>query len=578
MINKEIGVSPGIAIGRAYVQPSSEWDIPERELEEADLSEEIDKLISGIRNSKIELESIRSDIRELIGEEEAGIFNAHLALLEDPIFLNEVREIMKLRAIGADQAVQEATDKFASMFELLDDDYMKERADDIRDVGNRLLKHLLGSESEPDLPVEMPYILVAKEVTPSRFVNLGPGNLLGIATVMGGKTSHTAIMARAMGIPMISGIDGRLQRTIQTGDLLIVDGKEGRLLVNPSGSTVEEYQRRKEEQQEERDSLQRIASCPPVTKDGRRLEILANISSLNELERSIQEGIPGVGLFRTEFLFMDRSSVPGEEEQYLIYKEAVEKHRGNPLVFRALDIGGDKAISYIALPEEDNPSLGLRAVRILLARKDLFRIQLRAILRAGAYGPIRLLLPMVGSLDELREAKAVIQQVKHELHSEGAAYLEEIPVGIMIEVPSAAILADALAEEVDFFSIGTNDLVQYVLAVDRMNEAVAPLYEPFHPAVLRLIRNTAQAAEQAGIPVGVCGEMAGDPLALPLWLGLGIREISMSVQSCLPVKKALLESRAERCQELLDEVYRCKTADEAKRVLAQAWEDTGPNR
>ncbi len=541
---------------------------------DADLTEELDKLIAGIRSSKSELESIRSDIRELIGEDEAGIFNAHLAILEDPIFQNEVREIMRLRSIGAELAVQEATDKFASMFDLLDDDYMKERADDIRDVGNRLLKHLLGESEEVEsaIPLEAPYILVAKEVTPSGFVKLGPSNLLGIVTVMGGRTSHTAIMARAMGIPMVSGLDSKLQRSIQTGDLLIVDGDAERVWVNPDSSIVEEYQHRKEELEKERHSLQGIVSFPPVTKDGRRLEILANISSLNELDRSIQEGIPGVGLFRTEFLFMDRSAVPSEEEQYRIYREAVVRHGGNPLVFRALDIGGDKAISYIALPEEDNPSLGLRAVRILLARKDLFRIQLRAILRAGAHGPIRLLLPMVGSLDELREARDVIEEVKQELHEEQIPFDGDIPVGIMIEVPAAALLADLLAQEVDFFSIGTNDLVQYVLAVDRMNEAVAPLYEPYHPAVLRLIRNTAQAASDAGIPVGVCGEMAGDPLALPIWLGLGIREISMSVQSCLPVKKALLDCVAARCEEVLTDALRCKTAAEVRQKLSLAWE------
>jgi phosphotransferase system enzyme I (PtsI) len=329
---------------------------------------------------------------------------------------------------------------------------------------------------------------------------------------------------------------------------------------------------------DERDALQNLANVPSLSKDGRKLEIRANISSLKELDRSIEQQIPGVGLFRTEFIFMDRLSFPSEEEQFAIYREAVIKLKGNPLVMRALDIGGDKAISYFALPKEENPSLGLRAVRILLGRQDLFRTQLRAIFRASEYGPVRILLPMISSLEELRAAKSIIAEVRQELEQEGIPLKPHIPVGIMIEVPAAAILADLLAREVDFFSIGTNDLVQYVLAVDRMNESVAELYDAYHPAVMRMIRSAAEAARQAGIPVSVCGEMAGDPLAVPLWLGMGITEISMSVQSYLPIKQCLLATAATDSEALVAKVLSCATGDEVRQLLYNARSDSAASR
>lgn len=575
-MDKGIGASPGIAIGRAYVLPAFTREIPQHQQEErADFSFEWDKLAISIKLSKTELESIKNDIRELIGEEESHIFNAHLAILEDPVFLNEVRSIMQTQNCGAEHAVKEAIDNFSTMFDLLDDEYMKERAEDIKDVGNRLLKHLLGEEGDlPTTPMETPYILVAKELAPSAFIQLNAGDVLGVVTMLGGKTSHTSIMARAMGLPMVIGMEGKLTRPIQTGDILIVDGDTGQVLVNPRNSVIECYQNLKAKLKDEQDALQNLANVPALSKDGHRLEIRANISSLKELDRSIEQQIPGVGLFRTEFIFMDRLSVPSEEEQFAIYREAVIKLKGNPLVMRALDIGGDKAISYFALPKEENPSLGLRAVRILLGRQDLFRTQLRAIFRASEYGPVRILLPMISSLEELRAAKKIIAEVREELEQEGVALTPHIPVGIMIEVPAAAILADLLAREVDFFSIGTNDLVQYVLAVDRMNESVAELYDAYHPAVMRMIRCAAEAARQAGIPVSVCGEMAGDPLAVPLWLGLGITEISMSVQSYLPIKQCLLATAAADSKALTAQVLSCATGDEVRQLLQGARRDS----
>jgi phosphoenolpyruvate-protein phosphotransferase (PTS system enzyme I) len=565
---KGVGASPGIAIGRAFVMPDWEFELPETLEEVADIAREFEKLYQGITVSKSELQLIKRDISDVIGEEESHIFDAHLALLEDPLFMTEVKNLMQRQYKAAEVAVKETIEKFAAMFELLDDAYMRERAADIKDVGNRLLKHLLGSGEYFEPPTNRPYILIAQELSPSQLAHLDPGNLLGIVTMEGGKTSHSAIMARAMGIPFALGFEGKLQTPIQNGDYIIVDGNEGVIYINPEKSVVEKYTELQRKWTTSREQLQQIAHIVPETPEGRRFELSANISTLKELDLALAYGASGVGLFRTEFLYMDRGSLPSEDEQYEVYREVATKLAGKPVVIRTLDIGGDKMLDYFELPEEDNPCLGYRAIRILLDRPELFLTQLRAILRASAHGNVKLMYPMISSVEEVRYANELLERAKKELQSEGKAFHPQIEVGIMIEVPSAAAIADLLAREVQFFSIGTNDLVQYLLAVDRMNDQIAHLYEPFHPAVVRLLKLTAEAAAEAGIPVSVCGELAGDIRAIPLWVALGVHELSMSVQSLLPIKQSIIKYPPERRdQPLLQQLLNCRTSEEIRRLL-----------
>lgn len=569
-----IGASSGIAIGKAFVLPSWEWESTDEPLQVSDLARELERLYESIRSSKIELTTMKRELSEVIGREESNIFDAHLAILDDPLFMNEVQGIIRRQYKAAEVAVKEAIDKFAAMFDLLEDEYMKERALDIKDVGNRLIKHLIGAP-EVRLPEDtQPFILVARELTPSQLIHLNPNHVHGIVTMIGGKTSHSAIMARALGIPSVVGVEGKLFRPIQTGDLLIVDGDEGTLYVMPSEEEIREHEERQRQRKRRDEQLKKLIGLPAMTKDGIPFHLGVNLNSVKEAEKAMEYGISGVGLLRTEFLYMDRSNFPGEEEQFEAYKSVAVKLQGKPLVIRTLDIGGDKKLDYFELPEEDNPFLGYRAIRISLDRTDLFKTQLRAILRASHYGNIRLLHPMISSVEELRRANRLLEECKEELRREGHPFNPNIEVGVNIEVPAAAAIADLLAREADFFSIGTNDLVQYVLAVDRMNEHIASYYDPCHPAVIRLLKQTADAAHAAGIPVSVCGEIAGDVLFLPIWIGLGIYDLSMSVQSVLPIKQHLLHTDAEACRQLFRSIIQCSTSQEIHELLKQSEELT----
>ncbi|WP_044479211.1 phosphoenolpyruvate--protein phosphotransferase [Paenibacillus antibioticophila] len=564
-----IGAASGVAIGKAFVLPAWEWDVPDRRMEKVDLAKEFERLYEGIRTSKTEIEVMKNEIRETVGAEESSIFDAHIAILDDPVFMSEIQGIIERQYKAAEVAVKEAIDHFVTMFDLLDDEYMKERALDIKDVGNRLLKHLLGTP-EITLPSDtQPYILVAKELSPSQLVHLNPENVLGMVTMSGGKTSHSAIMARALGIPLVSGLESLTEEPLSTGDLLIIDGDEGTVYREPSRALLEQFNRIAEEQRLRKEQLQLLASVDAVTKDGYRMRLAGNISSVKDVEQAVKYGAEGVGLFRTEFLYMDRSAFPSEEEQFEVYRQVVEAAGGHPVVIRTLDIGGDKQLEYFPLFEEENPVLGFRAIRISLDEAEMFKTQLRALLRASAYGQIKILYPMIHTLEEVRQANALLEEAKQELLRRELPFNKDIETGIMIEIPAAAAIADLLAQEVDFFSIGTNDLVQYVLAVDRMNEKVAHLYHPYHPAVIRLLRQTVLAAKEAGISVSVCGEMAGDEKALPLWLYLGVTNLSMSPQSLLRVKHRILNSTLAEGMEQGKHCYTLTTTEEIEAALTR---------
>lgn len=557
-----IGASAGIAIGRAFVLPNWEWELPEQKIDVADFAREFERVYEGIRTSKSEIEQIKDELREVVGSEETHIFDAHLAILDDPVFMNEIQGIIQRQYKAAEVAVKEAIDHFVTMFDLLDDEYMKERALDIKDVGNRLLKHLLGAP-EITLPSDtQPFILIAKELSPSQLAHINPQHVLGIVTLAGSTTSHSAIMARALGVPLVVGVESNLEEPIQTGQTLIIDGSDGSVYLNPNQQIIDTYTELHRRQAEAKKKLHGIAGYRPVTPDGKTLELAANISSFKELEIALSSGAHGVGLFRTEFLYMDRNRFPKEEEQFEVYRSVAEKLEGEPLVIRTLDVGGDKQLDYFELPEEDNPFLGYRAIRISLDRQDLFKTQLRAILRASYYGQVKLMYPLISSVDEVRAANAILNEAKRELEQEGHPFDKGMKIGIMIEVPAAVMIADLLAQEVDFFSIGTNDLVQFTLAVDRMNEEISHLYEPYHPALLRMLRMTVEAAKRSGITVGVCGELAGDLRALPIWLSLDVDELSMSSHAILQVKERLLCTSQEESRIVFQKLHDCRTSSE----------------
>jgi phosphotransferase system enzyme I (PtsI) len=562
-----VPASGGIAIGPAYLYHSQGLTVSRRKLKPEEVEPELKRFQEALAKTRAQIKGLEEKAKEKLGEEHASIFSAHQVLLEDPLFTEDVARIVSSDHINAEFVLHEALEKFKTVMASLNDEYFRERGGDIRDVGNRVLRNLMGKGDKEELKkLDKEIILVANDLIPSDMVNLPTETIKAFCTDVGGKTSHVAIVSRSMGLPAVVGMQ-KATMDIHDGDLLIVDGNKGLVLVNPRPHIIEQYRHLKEEYVAFQKSLEAFKNLPAVTPDGRRVTLAANIETPLELDEMARHGAEGIGLYRTEFLYMNREENPSEEEQFQAYKELAVKTGDHPAIIRTLDLGGDKFLSHLNDSEEKNPFLGLRAIRLCLKRPDIFKIQLRAILRAAAYGPIKIMFPMISSLSEVLESKVLLQECAEELKHEGQVFRSGIEVGVMIEIPSAAIIADILIQEVDFFSIGTNDLIQYSMAADRGNESVAYLYDPLNPAILRLIHMTVEAAHKAGKWVGMCGEVAGDPQFIPLLLGIGLDELSASVSVISEIKKIIRMMPYEKAKEIALAATRVKTSDEVFEII-----------
>jgi len=531
-----VKASAGIVIGAALLLQNSELEVQTVSVEDADA--EIRRFQEALEKAKADLQEISERVEREMGPEQADIFRAHLMVLEDPELVDTVTATIKQERVNAESALNDAAQGFISIFEQMDNEYMRERAADIRDVTRRVLSYLLGVELGMPGQTKEEVIVIAKDLTPSDTAQLDRRYVKGFVTDIGGRTSHSAIMARSMGIPAVVGTR-EITSAVQPGSKIIVDGHAGVVIIDPSEEQIALYRAKQAEYDRQKAEWAQLVDRKTVSQDGHHVELAANIGSPQDLEEVIAHGAEGVGLFRTEFLYMGREDFPSEEEQFQAYKQVLEKMEGKPVVIRTLDIGGDKHLPYLNMPEEMNPFLGFRAIRLCLDQQDLFRTQLRALLRASVYGNLKIMFPMIATLEEFRQAKALLEEEKEALQKSGVDLSKPFEVGIMIEIPAAAMMADVFADEVDFFSIGTNDLIQYTLAADRMNERVSYLYQPYHPAVLRLIRQVIEAGHAKGKWVGMCGEMAGDPVAIPILLGMGLDEFSMSASSILPARQQI---------------------------------------
>lgn len=536
-MKKGIAASKGYAIGKVFLQEHEEIVITDAKV--SDVALEKENLQKALDASREQLEGIKAKAAVEMGEEKAAVFEAHITLLDDPEFTGAMALEIENNGTNAMKAVETVTNTFVMIFESMDDAYMRERAADIKDVSKRIISNLAGRGGDAFAITEKNTIVVAEDLTPSDTAQLDRSKVVAFLTNIGGRTSHSAIMARTLEIPAIVGL-GDITSTVKTGDSIIVDGIEGICIVNPDEATIKEYEAKREAFLKEQEELKKLIDVKTVTKSGKRIEVCGNIGKAEDVDSVIANGGDGVGLFRTEFLYMDRDEAPTEEEQYEAYKYVLENMK-KQVVIRTLDIGGDKTLPYLPLPEEMNPFLGYRAIRLCLDRQDIFKVQLRALLRASVYGNLCVMFPMISGIQEFEQAKAVVEECKAELRAEGKEYSEDIQWGIMVEIPAAAVMADELAKSVDFFSIGTNDLIQYTLAADRMSEKVSYLYNPMHPAVLRLIKMTIDGAHKHGKWVGMCGEMAGDEAAIPTLVEYGLDEFSMSASSILGAKKIILE-------------------------------------
>lgn len=559
-IKDGIIASPGIAIAKTFVYEKIVVEPNKNKVNDAQA--EIEKFHTALNESHEQIETIRIKAVSELGEEEGAIFEAHAMVLDDPEFVEGVEAEINDNQLSADFAVTVVTDRFYEIFDQMEDPYFKARATDIKDVGTRVLYNILGVVQADLSRLAEDVIIIADDLTPSDTAQMDKKRVMGFATNIGSRTSHTAIMARSLEIPAVLGL-GDVTETVKTGDIMIIDGLNGKVIVNPDDSQLQAYKEEKEKYAEYLKELEALKDLEAVTLDGRKVELVGNIGEPNDVAGVLKNGGTGVGLYRTEFLYMNSDVMPSEEKQFAAYRSVLEEFPNDPVIIRTLDIGGDKKLPYLPMAEELNPFLGLRAVRLCFKEIELFRIQLRAILRASVYGQAYIMFPMISSITEVRQAKAVLADCMKELDEEKIEYDKGVKVGVMIEIPSAAIAADIIAKEVDFFSIGTNDLCQYTLAVDRMNQEVSYLYDPFNPAILRLIKLVTLTSEKKeSFFTGMCGEMAGDPLAAVLLLGLGLYEFSMSALSIPQIKKIIRSVRYEDAKTIADTALNLETGQE----------------
>jgi phosphotransferase system enzyme I (PtsI) len=564
-----IPVSAGVCRGKIVVVDHSRPSVGSRQLTDAQLDEEVNRLEKALVQTRHQILEVQRRVSEAMGAEEGGIFDAHLLVLEDRTLLDEVVRVIREKKVNAEYAFHSVAERYATSLASIEDDYLRERATDMRDVTTRVLNNLLGLEQEADLRnLREPCIIISHDLTPSNTAQLDKRMVLGFATDVGSKTSHTAIMARSLRIPAVVGLAGASGK-LETGQYALLDGFNGLIILNPTDQTLWEYGQLERRQVSLQEKLRDMLLKPAVTLDGHRVFLSANIESSKDADEVKNNGAEGVGLFRTEYLFINRELPPSEDQQYEAYAEAARALKPMPVVIRTLDLGGDKLLAHMPLPRELNPFLGWRAIRLCLQERDLFREQLRAILRASAEGNVKMMYPMISGLDELNKANALVEEYKAELRQEKIPFDENLEIGAMIETPSAVIIADSLAKRLKFFSIGTNDLIQYSLAVDRMNEKIAHLYEPTHPAIVRLLKATVDAAHRHNIWVSVCGEMASDPVLAPLLLGLGVDELSAAPPLVPPVKFLIRRLKLSEAKALAEFALECESAGE---ILARCQE------
>ena len=561
-----IPASPGIVFGKALVLKEEKIVLDTQKISEDQVEAEVARFYAGREAAVEQLNSIHQRALKSLGEEKAAIFEGHLMILEDEELEEEILDYLRSNKVNASVAASKIIDQQVEMLSEIDDEYLKERAGDIRDIGNRLIKNILGMHIVDLGDITEESILVAYDLTPSETAQLNLEKVLGFITDIGGRTSHTSIMARSLELPAIVGTNDVTAR-VNTGDYLILDAVNNRVYVNPTQAEIDELKTLEAKLAEEKAELAKLKDLPAVTLDGHKVDVVANIGTIRDCEGAHRNGAEGVGLYRTEFLFMDRDQLPSEEEQFIAYKEVVEAMEGRLVVLRTMDIGGDKELPYLNLPKEMNPFLGWSAVRIALDRREILHAQLRAVLRASAFGKLAVMFPMIISVEEIRELKSVLETLKAELRAEGKAFDENIQVGVMVETPSAAVNAKFLAKEVDFFSIGTNDLTQYTLAVDRGNELISHLYNPMSPSVLGLIKQVIDASHAEGKWTGMCGELAGDERATLLLLGMGLDEFSMSAISVPHIKKLVRHVSYQEAKALADEALQKPTAAEIEQLI-----------